>query len=142
MERTTGQKVLIVVDYMLQFMVLFFCMAMIFITIFKWDRRDIFIQSLVWNIFMGVVLMLAMTLYDDMDGEDIQVLQDSLFYNSAMLFIFAAHLILVLKYLHTSLVIPDMISETKFTIERKQSTNVSHKSTDNISDAIKQEIKF
>ena len=113
------------INQVLQFLVLLMSMVIIYLTLFKWKRRDLFIQSTIWLFFTGMVLRIYEDLHTQITGNHTKA--DIMIDEFGTDLIFAGHLILVLQYLYTSIIMPKILleSELKLDLQTEQQETVA-----------------
>ena len=58
-----------VLNYGLRLLVMVFDLLLLYWTIFKWKRRDLFIQSMLWLLLISIVIDTAQEISEDIEDE-------------------------------------------------------------------------
>ena len=107
----------------LAFMVMFMALGLILLTVFRWNRQDLFIQGTLWAFFLGMVLCSAVAILEVNDEvyTDPEIILTLLGRD----LVFAGHLILVLQYLYTSLIMPKILLESELKLNLEQGERIA-----------------
>ena len=121
-DETKDVSVFFYINMGLSFMTMFMALGLILLTMFRWNRRDLFVQGTLWAFFLGLVL-----------GSSVAILEvdEGIYYNTEVFLallgrdlVFAGHLILVLQYLYTSLIMPKILLESELKLNMESGERI------------------
>ena len=98
-------------------LILVYAVVLVFLSLFKWKRRDLFTQSMLWLTLLTVAVFFLIMYQVIMDYD--QLIFKSHFAEAALLveLYIALDLILVSQYFHSCMVIQAIISQTKLELQ-------------------------
>ena len=90
-------------------------LALIYLTIFRWKRTDLFIQTTEWSFLLGILLEITVGINIYLSGHHTKL--DNMLTAFGIDLIFAGHLIIALQYFYTSLIMPKILLESEINIK-------------------------